>query len=84
MWGYVEADFQRDYGINLVSELPRMSWRRFRVLLNGLSPYGALASHYEEAAKRQSAEDAREGGGTPDDVKEFWGLVMGVQPPNRE
>lgn len=33
----IEADFQREYAVNLVSELPRMSWRRFLVLLNNLS-----------------------------------------------
>lgn len=36
-WALIEADFQREYGINLQEELGKMSWRRFRVLLNGLS-----------------------------------------------
>lgn len=36
-WGEVEADFLREYGINLVQELPHMSFRRFKVLVNGLS-----------------------------------------------
>lgn len=33
----LEADFQREYGINLEQELWHMSWRRFLVLLNNLS-----------------------------------------------
>lgn len=36
-WALIEADFQREYGIDLVSEIGGMSWRRFSVLLSGLS-----------------------------------------------
>jgi hypothetical protein len=36
-WGYVEADFQREYHIDLSKELTRMGWRRFKTLLRGLS-----------------------------------------------
>lgn len=36
-WAIIEADFQREYGLNLVEALPQMSWRRFIVLLNALS-----------------------------------------------
>lgn len=36
-WGAVEADFQREYGIDLLAGLDGMSWRRFLVLLQGLS-----------------------------------------------
>lgn len=36
-WGYIEADFQREYGIDLVADLSKMSWRKFLVLMRGLS-----------------------------------------------
>ena len=39
----MEADFQRDYGMDLGEEIPRMSWRRFLVLCRNLSPFGAAA-----------------------------------------
>ena len=44
IWDAVEADFIRDYGIDLVEQLDSLSWRRFVVLLNNLSPYGAVAT----------------------------------------
>ena len=34
----MEADFQREYGINLIEALPTMNWRRFSVLWRGLGP----------------------------------------------
>lgn len=37
-WSAVEADFQREYRIDLQRELPSMSLRRFFVLLANLSP----------------------------------------------
>lgn len=33
----IEADFMREYGINLSFALDKMSWRRFLVLLYNLS-----------------------------------------------
>lgn len=42
-WGLIEADFQREYQINLISEYETMSWRRFLVLLRGLGPNSVLA-----------------------------------------
>ncbi len=44
IWDAVEADFQRDYHIDLVEQLDHMSWRRFMALVNNLSPYGAVAT----------------------------------------
>lgn len=44
IWDAVEADFERDYGIDLMKQLDVMSWRRFLVLLNNLNPHGAVAS----------------------------------------
>lgn len=52
----MEADFLRDYGINLVEQIDSMSWRRFTALFRNLSPYGAVASRVEEM-KRKPKED---------------------------
>jgi hypothetical protein len=41
-WGLIEADFQREYGINLVEELNVLSWRRFLTLLSGLGMNSTL------------------------------------------
>ncbi len=43
MWDAVEADFMRDYGIDLVEQINTMSWRRFQTLLYCLSANGAVA-----------------------------------------
>jgi len=43
IWDAVEADFMRDYRIVLMEQIDSMSWRRFLVLLNNLSPNGAVA-----------------------------------------
>lgn len=43
IWDAVEADFLRDYRISLVEQLDTLSWRLFLVLLNNLSPNGAVA-----------------------------------------
>lgn len=69
----MEADFARDYGIDLTERLEKMSWRRFSVLLRNLSPYGAVAARVTSlrdgaaADDRQQAaaffEDLRKGGG---------------------
>jgi hypothetical protein len=45
----VEADFMREYRIDLVAELPRLTLRRFMVLVRGLGPASAVASR--EAAR---------------------------------
>lgn len=43
IWDAVEADFLRDYRIVLMEQISSMSWRYFLVLLNNLSPHGAVA-----------------------------------------
>ena len=43
IWDAVEADFLRDYRINLIEQLDSMTWRHFLALLNNLSPNGAVA-----------------------------------------
>jgi hypothetical protein len=37
MWSVIEADFQREYRIDLMREIGGMTWRRFNALLGGLS-----------------------------------------------
>jgi hypothetical protein len=49
-WALVEADFMREYGIDLVTDLPRLTLRRFMVLVRGLGPASAVA--YRESARR--------------------------------
>ena len=44
IWDAVEADFLRDYRIVLMEHIGNMSWRYFLVLLNNLSPHGAVAA----------------------------------------
>ena len=55
-WALVEADFMREYGIDLVTDLPRLTLRRFMVLVRGLGPASAVAN-------RQAARYGR--GGEP-------------------
>ena len=43
-WALVEADFTREYGIDLVTDLPRLTLRRFMVLVRGLGPQSAVAN----------------------------------------
>lgn len=63
MWDAVEADFQRDYGIDLMERLDGMSWRRFTALFRNLSAYGAVASRVEEMRKKpQDAEISEKDG----------------------
>lgn len=47
LWGYVEADFLREYGVRLAETLPRMGWHEFSALLAGLSPDSALARNWK-------------------------------------
>lgn len=43
IWDAIEADFLRDYRIVLMEQIDVISWRYFLVLLNNLSPNGAVA-----------------------------------------
>ena len=65
IWDAVEADFLRDYRIDLMEQLDHMTWRHFLALLNNLSPNGAVAvrirSELERAEKdnTDSTDDKR-------------------------
>lgn len=54
----MEADFQREYRINLVTEIRGMTWRRFSTLLRGLGPESAVVSRaiYRRTAERSGVE----------------------------
>lgn len=62
-WALVEADFAREYGIDLVLELPRLSLRRFMVLVRGLGPASAVASR--QAARRYLGDGTARTARTP-------------------
>lgn len=49
----LEADFQREYGINLGTDVWAMSWRRFQVLIRGLSARSGWAALSRVKAKRR-------------------------------
>lgn len=57
IWDAVEADFMRDYNIRLVEQLDRMTWRLFLVLLNNLSPYGAVAMRIRSMNDKKQETD---------------------------
>ncbi len=59
IWDAVEADFLRDYRIVLMEQLDTMTWRLFLVLLNNLSPSGAVAVRVraENEKKKDSPMD---------------------------
>ena len=62
-WALVEADFMREYGIDLVTELPRLTLRRFMVLVRGLGPQSAVASR--QAARHYLGRGAARMAQTP-------------------
>lgn len=57
MWDAVEADFLRDYRIVLMEQIDKMSWRYFLVLLNNLSPYGAVAMRVRAANEEKETDE---------------------------
>lgn len=57
IWDAVEADFLRDYRIVLMEQFDHMSWRRFLVLLNNLSPNGAVAVRIRAENEKSKVTD---------------------------
>ena len=80
MWSYVEADFRRDYGIRLVTELPLMSWREFKILLDGLSPWGSLATNYERELKKQREREEQNSDKPSSAETGFWNMIASYHP----
>ena len=60
IWDAVEADFERDYSINLMEHIDKMSWRRFLVLLNNLNPHGAVAAMIQSMNNTDNIEERTE------------------------
>jgi hypothetical protein len=58
----VEADFQREYHMNLTRELAELSWRRLVVLVRGLGPQSATAVKMQ--VRKYGANGAAHRGGT--------------------
>ena len=60
IWDAIEADFLRDYRIVLMERIDEMSWRYFLVLLNNLSPYGAVAMQIRAASEKNNTANSTE------------------------
>ena len=74
IWDAVEADFLRDYGIRLVEQLDQMTWRLFKVLMDNLSPNGAVAVRIR-ALNDHPEEDAGDDEAAAND---FFASVMSI------
>lgn len=75
IWDAVEADFQRDYQIDLVERLDQMSWRKFLALVNNLSPYGSVASSIQAA----NEEKEKQGQDDEEAANAFFSSIVAVQ-----
>lgn len=72
MWRYIEADFQREYGIDLT--VSNMSWRKFCVLYNGLSQDSATWRNYDRIAKKEGIKNTAA-------EASAWDALTGLQKP---
>ena len=77
-WALVEADFMREYGIDLVVELPRLTLRRFMVLVRGLGPASAVASR--QAARHYLGGGAARTARTPAESEAVLAGFFGRAP----
>jgi hypothetical protein len=73
----VEADFMREYGIDLVTELPGLTLRRFMVLVRGLGPSSAVASR--ELARHTDARRGPRATRTPAESESLLASFFGRQ-----
>lgn len=77
IWDAIEADFLRDYRIVLMEQIESMTWRYFLVLLNNLSPYGAVAMRIRAANDKPENSES----GSNDDEKDanqFFSSLLSV------
>ena len=77
IWDAIEADFLRDYRIVLMEQIESMTWRYFLVLLNNLSPYGAVAMRIRAANDKPEYSES----GSNDDEKDanqFFSSLLSV------
>lgn len=54
-WRLIEADFRREYRIDLILEIRTMSWRYFLALLSGLSADSRFMMKLQE--KQEESKD---------------------------
>lgn len=70
----MEADFQRDYGIQLAEQIGVMTWRRFKALLDNLSPTGAVAARIRQESEKEESK--------PQDTRQaadsFFSTIMSI------
>lgn len=52
LWNLVESDFQREYNLDLVTS--DMSWRKFQVLLGGLTGDSVFYSVIRDEKKKKT------------------------------
>jgi hypothetical protein len=77
----VEADFMREYRIDLVAELPRLTLRRFLVLVRGLGPNSAAAT-WQAARHGRGGEAAARVSRSPAESEAVLAGFFG-RPPGR-
>ena len=70
----------REYRIDLVADLPRLTLRRFMVLVRGLGPASAVATRL--AARRSTASDPGRVARTPAESESVLASFFG-RPPGR-
>ena len=76
----MEADFQRDYGIDLVTDLNRLTWRKFLVLYRNLNPFGAVSNRVQaEMAEAKKESEASE----EEQANAFFTQILSVNTPMR-
>lgn len=71
IWDAIEADFMRDYGIDLTEQLYSLSWRKFVVLMQNLSPEGAVAVRI-----RSEQENAKPSEEDENSARDFFTAVL--------
>ena len=75
VWDALEADFLRDYGLELTRALPDMTWRQFLAYARNLRADGAV--HARLRATRDT-EDERQR------AAEFFSSIVGGCGPDAE
>lgn len=77
----IEADMQREYALDLRVDLPSMTWRRFRVLIRGLSPNSATATKLSSGRYMGARGEKVELMQTPEAAEQRFAQLFG--PPKQ-
>lgn len=75
-WNELESDFQREYGINLLTMTETMMWRRFVALINGLSAESVFLYKVASSGDTQS-QKMRKAISNPNDIQAAIRQMMG-------